>query len=184
MHIRAALAAVLSGGASLVVALSGAGPAGAARLSLAHQAVHGATKLPKRTNNAGNPLFGFPESWGLTRHDVLLIGAGLLIALLLLVVLGLRVRRRRRAQYVRVSDIAPRVFPQTAESWRGTGLAEEPTGPLPKFEPSTIVLPAPERGWHPVEGDRARIAYWDGTRWAAFRQWDGQDWVEPTTTTV
>jgi hypothetical protein len=183
MHTRAAWIAALSASVSLVV-VAAAGPAGAARLSLATQAAHKATKLPVRTNNAGNPISGFPESWGLTRHDVILIGAGFLIALLLLIVLGLRVRRRHKAEYVRVSDIAPRVFPQSAESWRGTGMAEEPVGPLPKFQPSQVVLPAPERGWHPVEGDRARIAYWDGTRWAAFRQWDGNEWVEPTTTNV
>lgn len=183
MHTKTMLA-LASALTPAVAVLLGAGPAGAARLSLAAKAADHATGRLTHTNNAGNPFFGFPEAWGLSHHDVLLIGAGFLIALLLVVILGLRVRRRRRAEYVRVKDFAPRVFPQSAESWRGTGMVEEPTGPLPKFRPSEVVLPGPERGWHPVEGDQARIAYWDGTRWAAFRQWDGQDWVEPTTAGV
>jgi hypothetical protein len=184
MHTRAAWAALLPVGVGLTTALSGTASAGAARLSLAQTAHHAATKLPKRTNSAGNPIFGFPESWSLTHHDVLDIVGGLLIALLLFVVLALRVRRRHRNEYVRVGDMAPRVFPVSAESWRGTGMAEESSAPLPRFQPSTVVLPGPERGWHPVEGDRARIAYWDGSRWAAFRQWDGQEWVEPTAATT
>jgi hypothetical protein len=144
-----------------------------------------AVHLPKHTNPAPNPVSGFPESWGLTRHDALLIGAGLLITLLLLVILVLRVRRRRRAGVVRVSDHLPPAFPQSAESWRGTGMVEEPFGPLPKFQASTVVVvPTQETGWHPVQGDRTRIAYWDGTKWSSYRRWDGQQWVEATSTTV
>lgn len=35
-------------------------------------------------------------------------------------------------------------------------------------------------GWHPVPGNPARTAYWDGARWAALRQWDGLQWVDVT----
>jgi len=40
--------------------------------------------------------------------------------------------------------------------------------------------PGMAAGWHPVPGDPAKTAYWDGARWTAFRQWDGRQWVEVT----
>jgi len=160
---------------------------GVSALGAAVQPASGATIATgplTHTNSAPNPILGFPESWGLTRHDVVLIAAGLLIALLLFAVLFLRVRRRRRAAVSRVEQAPPRVFPQSAESWRGTGMIAEPTGPLPRFAPGMVVLSRPETGWHPVDGDPTRIAYWDGTCWAAVRLWDGQQWVEPTASTA
>jgi hypothetical protein len=123
---------------------------------------------------------GFPESWGLTHSDVRDIIGGLIVALLLLVVLVLRVRRRRRANTLRAPEASHHAFPMTAESWRGSGLADESTAPLPRFEASSVVVSAVERGWHPVQGDATRLAYWDGARWSAFRQWDGTQWVDPT----
>jgi len=180
MHSPSALAATALGiFASLallgpVTTPAAGAPAADGRGLAAQAAIH----LPKRTNPAPNPVSGFPESWGLTRHDLLLIGAGLLITVLLLVILVLRVHRRRRAVVVRVSDRLPPAFPQSAQSWRGTGMVEEPTRPLPRFQASTVVLPTQETGWHPVQGDRTRIAYWDGTRWSAYRQWDGRQWVD------
>ncbi len=36
----------------------------------------------------------------------------------------------------------------------------------------------PEPGWQPVGGDPSRIAYWDGTRFTAWRRWDGSAWVD------
>jgi hypothetical protein len=33
-------------------------------------------------------------------------------------------------------------------------------------------------GWQPVAGDPTRIAYWDGTRFTAWKRWDGTDWVD------
>jgi len=186
MHSPSSLAATALG-TFVSLALLGAVTTPAAGSPLAHGprfAAQTPVRLPKRTNPAPNPMSGFPGSWGLTRHDLLLIGAGLVIAALLLLILVLRVHRRRRATVVRVSDRLRPAFPQSAESWRGTGMAEEPTGPLPKFQASTVMLPPQETGWHPVQGDRTRIAYWDGTRWSAYRQWDGQQWVEATSTTA
>jgi hypothetical protein len=141
-----------------------------------------ATKAHHASHPIGDPTLGFPESWGLTRRDLLDIGAGLLIALLLVVILALRVRRRRRARVNKAPAGQLRSFPQTAEAWRGSGLAEEPTGSLPKFQASSVVLPEVKLspGWHPVQGDRTRIAYWDGSRWSAYLNWDGRQWVDPT----
>ena len=140
-----------------------------------------AARLHHATQPIGNPILGFPESWGLTRKDLLDIGGGILIALLLLVVLLLRVRRRRRSEVAKAPETKHRSFPQTAEAWRGSGLAEEPTGTLPKFEAGSVVLPTVQRapGWHPVQGDRTRLAYWDGSTWAAYLHWDGRQWVDP-----
>jgi hypothetical protein len=185
MHSPSALAATALG-TFVSLALLGAATTQAAGSPAAygHGVASAAAHLPKRTNPAPNPVSGWPGSWGLTRHDLLLIGAGLLIAVLLLVILVLRVRRRRRASVVRVSDRLPPAFPQSAESWRGTGMVEEPTRPLPKFQASTVVLPTQETGWHPVQGDPTRIAYWDGTRWSAYRHWDGRQWVEATSSTA
>jgi hypothetical protein len=142
-----------------------------------------AAKLHHATQPIGNPILGFPESWGLTRKDLLDIGAGILIALLLVVVLVLRVRRRHRSEVAKAPQAKLRSFPQTAEAWRGSGLAEEPTGSLPKFEAGSVVLPTVQRapGWHPVQGDRTRLAYWDGSTWSAYLHWDGRQWVDPTT---
>jgi hypothetical protein len=139
-------------------------------------------RVPVKTSKIGTLTQGFPESWGLTRHDLVLIGAGFLIMALLLVVLVLRVRRRRRGEVVSARQAPTHAFPVTAESWRGSGLTEEPTGKLPAFRASDVVIPptAVSQGWHPVEGDPSRIAYWDGARWAAFRQWNGTQWLDPT----
>jgi hypothetical protein len=32
--------------------------------------------------------------------------------------------------------------------------------------------------WQPVDGDPTRIAYWDGTRFTAWKRWDGANWVD------
>jgi hypothetical protein len=128
---------------------------------------------------AGGPATGFPQSWGLTHRDLLDIGAGLAIVVLLLVVLAMRIRRRRGSS-TSAPEPAHHAFPQTAESWRGSGLAEDSTAPLPHFEASSVMVPTVGPGWHPVQGDPTRVAYWDGASWSAFRQWDGQQWVDPT----
>jgi hypothetical protein len=52
---------------------------------------------------------------------------------------------------------------------------------LPPFGSAGVIAPSITPGWHPVEGDRMRVAYWDGSKWTAYRQWDGQQWVTPTT---
>jgi hypothetical protein len=174
MHTRLAL--TVTGAVTLWMALASA-PAGASgtRAKTATKAHHSSYPI-------GHPVFGFPESWGLSRKDITDIGAGLAIVVLLLVILLLRVRRRRRAGVAAAPETRHRSFPQTAEAWRGSGLAEEPTGTLPRFEASSVVLPevrlAP--GWHPVQGDRTRLAYWDGSNWSAYLQWDGRQWTDPT----
>jgi hypothetical protein len=35
-----------------------------------------------------------------------------------------------------------------------------------------------EPGWQPIDGDPTRIAYWDGTRFTAWKRWDGANWVD------
>jgi hypothetical protein len=126
-------------------------------------------------------MLGFPESWGLSSRGVTDIGAGLLIVLLLVITLVLRVRRRRQVEQVTPAPAQLHAFPRTAEAWRGSGVTEEPTGSLPKFEASSVVLPATQvtPGWHRVQGDPDRLAYWDGSTWSAYRQWDGLHWVDP-----
>jgi hypothetical protein len=44
------------------------------------------------------------------------------------------------------------------------------------FAPPTA--PALSPGWQPVDGDPTRIAYWDGTRFTAWKRWDGANWVD------
>ncbi len=165
MRARIAAVAALLSGATSLVALPGRAAA---------------ASRPK-THMPATPVLGFPESWGLSHRDVIDIAAGLVIVVLLAVILILRVRRRR-GQVVRAPETRTQAFPTTAEAWRGSGLAEEPTGRLPKFEASSVVLPplAVTPGWHPVQGDATRLAYWDGGSWTAFRQWDGHAWVDPT----
>lgn len=185
MHLRGIFLVALATGA---LTLAAAAPALGATTTTSSSTTTSTTSTttptggPVKTSKVGNPNQGFPESWGLTHHDLLLIGAGFLIAALLLLVLVLRVRRRRRADVVSTRAAPTHTFPVTAESWRGSGLTEEPTGKLPAFRASNVVIPPTtvSQGWHPVEGDSTRIAYWDGVRWAAFRQWNGTAWVDPT----
>jgi hypothetical protein len=42
----------------------------------------------------------------------------------------------------------------------------------------TPVRPAAAPGWQSVDGDPARIAYWDGARFTAWKRWDGANWVD------
>jgi hypothetical protein len=122
------------------------------------------------------------KALNLTPHDVHLIEAGLAIVVLLAFALALRIRRRRRAHSAAVPTTEARVFPTTDEAWRGSGLVEEPTGKLPAFHASEVVMPMAAPGWHPIEGDRSKLRYWDGTRWTAQLEWDGQKWAEPAHT--
>lgn len=137
---------------------------------------------PAGARPTGPRVLGFPESWGLSNRDVTDIGAGLLIVVLLVITLVLRIRRRRQTEQVTSATAEVHAFPHTAEAWRGSGVAEEPTGSLPKFEASSVVLPVTQvsAGWHRVRGDPSRLAYWDGSTWSAYRQWDGSHWVDPT----
>ena len=111
-----------------------------------------------------------------SRHDVILIAAGLV--LLLIVVLFLRVTRRRRETAAGSAAEPQRTFPPSADTWHAADLARESNAPLPSFHQSQVVLPTDAPGWHPVQGDQTKLAYWDGTQWAAYRQWDGQKWVD------
>jgi len=60
-----------------------------------------------------------------------------------------------------------------------------PTAPSPSVASSPFAAPsAPVTrgglapGWQPVDGDPTRIAYWDGTRFTAWKRWDGANWVD------
>jgi hypothetical protein len=138
---------------------------------------------PRGPLGPNQPLPGFPEAWGLSRQDVVDIAAGLLIVVLLTVVLSIRVGRRHRTEQATARAAPVPIFPATAETWRSTGLAE-PVGTLPRFEASTLVAPHTARspGWYPVHGDPGRLCYWDGSSWTAAVRWDGQRWVDSTTT--
>ena len=143
--------------ASLGSALAGAGPAGAAT---AQPVPHTAASL------------AFTHS----RHDITLIGAGVIV--LLIIVFILRVTRRRRETAATTTAEPQHTFPQSADTWHDADLARESNAALPSFHQTQVVLPAAAPGWHPVQGDQTKLAYWDGTRWAAYRQWDGQQWVD------
>lgn len=58
----------------------------------------------------------------------------------------------------------------------------QPTPDLPPFRPGGVVQSPVSPGWHPVAGDQTNLAYWDGTQWTAYRQWNGQQWVDPVST--
>ena len=53
--------------------------------------------------------------------------------------------------------------------------------PLPPFRSGQAATPSVAPGWHPLPDDPTKTAYWDGTRWAAYRQWDGHQWVDAAT---
>ncbi len=124
------------------------------------------------------PPGSITKSLNLTPHDVQLIEGGLAIVVLLAVVLVLRIRRRRRADATAAPTTPTHTFPTTDEAWRGSGLIEESTEKLPTFHAAEVVLPAITPGWHPIEGDRSKLRYWDGSRWTAQLAWDGQKWAE------
>jgi hypothetical protein len=42
--------------------------------------------------------------------------------------------------------------------------------------PTATATQAP--GWQQVDGDPTRIAYWDGSKFTAWKRWDGSAWVE------
>ena len=46
--------------------------------------------------------------------------------------------------------------------------------------PAAAGAPSPgnQPGWRHTADDRTQIAYWDGTRFTAFRHWDGTEWVD------
>jgi hypothetical protein len=90
----------------------------------------------------------------------------------------LRVTRRRRETAAATIAEPQHTFPQSADTWHDADLARESNAALPSFHPAQVVLPTVAPGWHPVQGDQTRLAYWDGTRWTAYRQWDGQQWVD------
>jgi len=111
-----------------------------------------------------------------SRHDQILIAAG--VILLLIIVLLLRILRRRRTSADASGAEAHQTFPPSADTWHNADLAREINAPLPSFHQSQVVLPSAAPGWHPVNGDQTKLAYWDGAQWAAYRQWDGTAWVD------
>jgi hypothetical protein len=168
----------------LIAATSMGSAAAASSPALQPAGIGGPTQqslLATPGHSAASLASGYP--WGLTHRDLLDIAGGL-VALLLLLVVVLRVRRRRREAVVNAPEPVHRAFPQTAESWRGSGLSEDSATPLPPFERSSFSIQTVGPGWHPVQGDPLRMAYWDGSDWSAFRQWDGHQWVDPTSITT
>jgi len=135
--------------------LAGAGPAGAATIQPSP-----ATSL------------AFTHS----RHDISLLAAGVIV--LLIIVFILRVTRRRRETAATTHAEPQHTFPQSADTWHDADLSRESNAALPSFHQTQVVLPTVAPGWHPVQGDQTKLAYWDGTRWTAYRQWDGQQWVD------
>jgi hypothetical protein len=111
-----------------------------------------------------------------SRHDMILIAGG--VILLLIIVFILRVTRRRRETAATTTHEPQHTFPQSADTWHDADLARESNAALPSFHQTQVVLPTVAPGWHPVQGDQTKLAYWDGTRWSAYRQWDGQQWVD------
>jgi hypothetical protein len=75
------------------------------------------------------------------------------------------VRRRRAAE-------------RRAPAGTVTRQPTEAMPPLPPFRPGQAAAPTVAPGWHPLPDDPTKTAYWDGTRWAAYRQWDGHQWVD------
>jgi hypothetical protein len=110
------------------------------------------------------------------RHDITLVAAGVIV--LLIIVFLLRVTRRRRETAVTTIAEPQHTFPHSADTWHGADLTRVSNAALPSFRRTQVVLPTVAPGWHPVQGDQTKLAYWDGTRWTAYRQWDGQQWVD------
>jgi len=119
--------------------------------------------------------------------DGLLIGVGAVVALVALGAVVVVGRRRRGTAHSppipstaawspapAYTDVGEIGEPMAGVTRRRT----EPGPPLPAFQQSPAVTMTAPPGWHPVPGDPTKTAYWDGTRWAAFRQWDGHQWVD------
>ena len=98
--------------------------------------------------------------------------------LLLIIVFILRVTCRRRETAATMTAEPQHTFPQSADTWHDADLTRESNKALPSFHQTQVVLPTAGPGWHPVQGDETKLAYWDGTAWTAYRQWDGQQWVD------
>jgi len=126
---------------------------------------------------AAAPARGVAESLAFThsRHDMILIAAG--VILLLIIVLLLRITRRRQTEATSVAG-TQHTFPSSADTWHNADLTKESNSPLPAFHQSEVLLPTTAPGWHPVQGDQTKLAYWDGNQWAAYRHWDGTQWVD------
>jgi|HubBroStandDraft_1064217.scaffolds.fasta_scaffold269358_2 hypothetical protein len=149
------------GGASAAVATAWATVLDS-RPAAAAQAVVHSHHLPLGLNDL--------QSW----RDRVLAGG---IVLLLLIVLSQRVLRRRRSADLAVAEHHS-TFWAGGDAWRNEELQRHAAEPLPHFHPTHLVTTAAVAGWHPVQGDPTRVAYWDGERWTAMRRWDGQQWVD------
>ena len=88
----------------------------------------------------------------------------IVLAVVALVAAAVYVRRRRAA-------VRARAGPATRQP-------TEAMPPLPPFRPGQVTPPSVAPGWHPLADDPTKTAYWDGTRWAAYRQWYGHQWVD------
>jgi hypothetical protein len=71
-----------------------------------------------------------------------------------------------------------RAPPAAAQAGPVTRQPTEAMPPLPPFRRGQVTPPSVAPGWHALPDDPTRTAYWDGTRWAAYRQWDGHQWVD------
>jgi hypothetical protein len=111
-----------------------------------------------------------------SRSDITLIAAGVIVLLILVFIL--RVTRRRRETAATTIHEPQHTFPQSADTWHDADLSRESNAALPSFHQTQVVLPTVAPGWHPVSGSQTKLAYWDGTGWTAYRQWDGQQWVD------
>jgi hypothetical protein len=110
------------------------------------------------------PTGGFSASTGSSSGHLPLIAAG--AAVIVLGAVALFALHRRRAAVARRPPVIV------------TRQPTEAMPPLPPFRPGQAAAPSVAPGWHPLPDDPTKTAYWDGTRWAAYRQWDGQQWVD------
>jgi hypothetical protein len=133
---------------------------------------------------AAIPAGGFAGSGASSGNEFLFIGVGAVVVVLFAVIF---VKRGRRRTAIAVLGGESYCLPETASPPIHVVPSAESATSFPPFAmgqslppldlgetPTTTVAP----GWHPIQGDRTRIAYWDGNSWSAYRQWNGEQWVE------
>jgi len=99
------------------------------------------------------------------------------------------VRRRRPVPAFAVSNQTFQRLPEATYAPLTTVPVTRSSTPPPSFQVGAsppplntgeVAAPTITPGWHRVEGDPMKAAYWDGEKWTAYRQWNGQQWVSLT----
>jgi hypothetical protein len=131
---------------------------------------------------------GLGGSGGSSGNDLPYILLGVAVVVLFVAAFVV-VRRRRAVPAFAVADQTFQRLPETTYTQPTAVSVTRSSPPPPSFQVGVspppfniagVAAPTITPGWHPVDGDPTKVAYWDGEKWAAYRQWDGLQWVDST----